>query len=84
MPKTPKKVSTKPVAKKATAKTKKAKEPKVTFMMKVLKQREEQRKQQPQGYPHSDKPMPHNNSARETVMKNTGFSRFAGPRRKAG
>lgn len=84
MPKSPKKAPTKSVAKKETPKSKSKKEPKMNFMMKLLKQRDEMRKQLGQpGYPHAVKPAPQSNP-REAIMKNTGFSRFAGPRRKAG
>lgn len=84
MPKSPKKTSSKPGAKKAAApaKPKKTKEPKINFMMKVLKEREEKRRQE-QELPYPIKPMPQTN-VRSTNMKNPGFIRFAGPRRKAG
>lgn len=84
MPKSPKKVSTKPkkaASKTTAAKSKNNKEPKMTFMMKVLKQREEQRKQTEPNHLHPMKSTPHTNDHKSNIH---GFGRFAGPRRKAG
>lgn len=86
MPKSPKKTPTKPVAKRDTktlsAKAKSTKEPKMNFMMKALKEREEKSKQMGQQM-HSVKPMPQSYD-QKGHMNNHGFGRFAGPRRKAG
>ena len=76
----------KPVKAKAKAKAPaKAAAPSSTrgFMWKVLKMKEEQRRQAEENPANPHKPL-HLNSTRPAAASTTGHARFAGPRRRAG
>lgn len=81
MTKTAKRSPMKKVSKKLAVKKAGKTAPKMNVMMKVLKEKEEQRKLHDKG--HSDSVIHMHANGRSGWVKNQGFSRFAGPRRKA-